>query len=47
MYKNGFMPNDLGWLNESNKLIEIIGFIDIQIANYKKEVEAKNGRQPT
>lgn len=45
MYKNGFLPNNFGWMKQANKLIEIIGFIDIEIAKHNKESENKNVRQ--
>ena len=44
MYKKGFLPSDPRWIKNTNKLIEILGFIDIEIANHQQEVEAKNGR---
>lgn len=44
MYQNGFLPSDTGWMKNPNKLIEIIQFIDVEMANHQKEVEEKNGR---
>lgn len=45
MMTKGFLPNGNGWLYQSNKLMEILKFIDIEIANHNKEVEEKNARR--
>ena len=43
MFKSGFLPNKGGWLSQTQKFIEVILFIDIQMKRY--ETEAANGRQ--
>lgn len=45
MFKHGFLPNKNGWLEQSNKLIEMITFIDGEITKHQKEVEEKNARK--
>lgn len=45
MYKNGFLPNANGWMQQSNKFIEVVEFIDLQLSNYRNELENKHGRQ--
>lgn len=42
MFKRGYLPNDkAGWLNQANKFIEIVEFIDIQLERYRSEMEKK------
>ena len=46
LYKKGLLPNgNSGWLHESNKYIEVMTFLDSQVALYQKEMSAKDGRQ--
>lgn len=44
MYKSGFFPDGNGWIRQTNKLIQVISFLDTQILKYQKEMEEKNGR---
>ena len=44
MYKSGFLVNGNGWINQSNKYIEIMLFIDNQLDRYKRELE-KDGQR--
>jgi hypothetical protein len=45
MYTRGFLPNKQGWLQQSNKFIEIVSFIDLEIERHHKEQEERNVRQ--
>ena len=45
MFKNGFLPNSGGWLQQANKFNEVMQFIDNELELHKKEQEAKNGRK--
>lgn len=45
MFKNGFLPEQGGWINQSNKFIEIVNFIDNKINIHNKEMSDKNGRK--
>jgi hypothetical protein len=42
MFKNGFLPNAGGWLEQSNKFIEVMCFIEAKVAEFQREA---NGRQ--
>lgn len=46
MYKNGFLASNGGWLDQSNKYIEIVTFIDAEITRHNKEAEEKNVSKP-
>jgi hypothetical protein len=37
MYKNGFLPNQGGWLDQSTKLIDAFTIIDREVARMSKE----------
>lgn len=39
MFKNGFLPNVGGWLNQGNKFIEAMIFIDEEVTKAKNEVK--------
>jgi hypothetical protein len=45
MFKNGFLPMLGGWLNQSNKFIEVVSFIDDKITEHNNKEALKNGRQ--
>lgn len=36
-YKNGVLPNVGGWLDQSNKYLEIMVFINNQISQHERE----------
>lgn len=44
MFKAGFLPSNGGWLNQTNKYIEIMNFLDSEITKFNKEQEVNNGR---
>ena len=46
MFKMGFLPNQGGWLNQSNKFIEVMQFINIKINEITKE-KLNGGKQRT
>ena len=41
-YKNGIMPNNNGWIEQTNKFNEVMLFIDNKINEHQKE---QNGRK--
>lgn len=38
--KNGFLPNEGGWMNQPNKLCEAFDFIDVEVSR-ESESERK------
>lgn len=44
MFKNGFLPNDGGWLKQSNKFIQVVTFLSTQIRAHEKQQAVKNGK---
>jgi hypothetical protein len=45
MYEKGFLPNGTGWMNQPNKFIEVMAFIDSELSKHQREMEQKNGRK--
>lgn len=45
MFKNGFLPNAGGWLQQSSKFIQVMTFLEMEISNHEKEMAVKNGRR--
>lgn len=45
MFEKGILPQEGGWLSQSNKFIEVIGFISSKINKYNKEMVNKNARK--
>lgn len=43
-FKNGMLPSDGGWMQQSNKFIDVMSFLDGEIEKHKKEM-AKDGRK--
>ena len=41
LYKSGVMPNAGGWLDQTDKFISIMLFIDSKIESYKRENNGK------
>lgn len=41
LYKNKIMPTEKGWLYQSNKYIDVMLFIDSEIAKHEKEHNAR------
>jgi len=47
-YKNGFLPNPGGWLNQTAKFIEVISLIDREVsALTSKSMEDLKNRRPS
>lgn len=42
-YKNGITPNGKGWMQESNKYVQAMCFIDGKINERQREID-KNGK---
>lgn len=45
MFKNGFPPNDGGWIRWPSKYLEVMYFIDSEMAKHERQVQEKNGRK--
>lgn len=45
MFKNGILPNTGGWLNQTNKFIEIMTFIEGRVFIFNNEMRVGNGRK--
>lgn len=43
MFKNGFLPNKGGWMQQSFKFIQIMSFIDSEITKHQQQMAVKNG----
>lgn len=41
MFKNGFLPNEGGFLNQANKYIEFMFYMDIKLKEYEAEQYGK------
>ena len=45
MYKNGFLPHVGGWLDQANKYIDMMLFIDQLVERHQAEQEVKHGKK--
>lgn len=45
MYKKGFLPNEGGWLCQCSKFVEVMLFIEEELAKHEREQQEKNARQ--
>lgn len=45
MYKKGFLPSSGGWLQQSNKFLLVMTFIDQELSKHENEMAVRDGRK--